>query len=136
MTSQLTIMNGKLRTGNSKLTTDFCSREPWQATALHRHADSFNQFPEQLLRLFGFLEGRRVAAVYRHAVGKDCHHQRLEVFRDTEVAATEKGHGLPSTVEHLGTAGGNPQGELLGLAGGANNRQHIANQRVIDPYLR
>src|SRR5208282_5721561 len=66
-----------------------------------------------------------------YAVGEDGDDQGLEIFGRAIVAALQKGHGLGGVVEHLRASGRNSEGEILGLAGFADDVQQVGDERFI-----
>src|SRR6266849_9309338 len=119
--------NWRLRQG---LRTE--NREPrTENRELHGYRHALHDLAQHLLGLLGFFQGGSVERTDHYAVGEDGDDQGLEIFGSAVIAAIQEGHGLGGAVEHLRASGRYSQGEILGLAGLADDIQHVRDERFV-----
>src|SRR5579864_7766005 len=97
-----TSCHGKtVKTATYAISTAANSMSIGPATALHRHSHVLHDLTQHLIGLLRFLQRRSIASVDYHAMRKDRHRERLEVFGSAEAAAIQERQRLRRAIKRL-----------------------------------
>src|SRR3954452_17473268 len=97
------------------------------------HVDQGQDVLQDALGGLGRPLGHRSPCINNHTVCEHGYHEALDVVRKHPVAAFDESERLAGSVESLGSAGADSEGEGLVLSGSFDDRQHVVDEGVVDP---